>query len=203
MLRYLVLVVGLLLVPSLARADKAGPGTTVVKTANDTISGLLKMKAPPAGSQEEKDLAAKVTTSVRGFLDIDELGKRAMADNWAKLTKDQQKQFQDVLRELIEANYVKGLRANVAYQVEYTGESVDKDGNTLVTTKVKAERKGKPFAIEVDYVLVKEGATLKAFDVKTDGVGLVENYRVMFDKIMTRDKFEGLIKRMQDKKSKI
>ena len=125
-----------------------------------------------------------------------------MADNWAKLTKDQQKQFLDVLRDLIEANYVKGLRSNVAYDVEYTGESTNKDGNLVVTTKVKAERKGKPFSIEVDYVLVKEGAAWKAFDVVTDGVGLVENYRVMFNKIIARDKFEGLIKRMQDKKAK-
>ena len=41
--------------------------------------GLLKQKVA-AGSKEEKDLAAKVTTSVRGFLDIDQLGKRAMVD---------------------------------------------------------------------------------------------------------------------------
>src|SRR6185503_20596667 len=51
-------------------AAKAGPGTQAVKTANETIAALLKQKVAP-GSKEEKDLAAKVTTSVRGFLDID------------------------------------------------------------------------------------------------------------------------------------
>src|SRR4051812_37983911 len=67
-----------------APAAKSGPGTQVVKSANDTIAALLKEKVA-AGSKAEKDLAAKVTTSVRGFLDIDQLGKRAMVDNWAKL----------------------------------------------------------------------------------------------------------------------
>src|SRR5256885_2012425 len=65
-------------------AGKAGPGTQAVRSANETIGGLLKQKAAP-GSKEEKELAAKVTTSVRGFLDIDQLGKRAMVDNWQKL----------------------------------------------------------------------------------------------------------------------
>src|SRR4051794_13704834 len=84
-----------------AMTAKAGPGTTIVKQANDKISALLKQK-PAAGSKEEKDLAAKVTTSVRDFLDIDELGKRAMADQWGKLTPEQQDTFLKTLRSLIE-----------------------------------------------------------------------------------------------------
>lgn len=183
-----------------APAGKAGPGTQAVKTANDTIAGLLKQKVAP-GSKDEKDLAAKVTTSVRGFLDIDQLGKRAMVDNWPKLNKTQQDQFLGLLRELIEDNYVRGLRANLEYQVDYTGEATDKDGNTTVTTKVNTKRKGRPYVISVDYVLIKDGDKLRAWDVKTDGVGLVENYRTMFDKIMDKDGFDGLIGKMKKKQT--
>ncbi len=183
-----------------APAVKAGPGTTVVKQANDTISTLLKQKVAP-GSKEEKDLAAKVTNSVRGFLDIDQLGKRAMVDQWSKLSKEQQQQFLTVLRELIEANYIKGLRANLSYTVEYVGESADKDGNTVVTTNVKTQRKGRPYSIEVAYVLVKDGDKLRAFDVKTDGVGLIENYRTMFNKVIAKDGFAGLLDKMKKKQA--
>jgi ABC-type transporter MlaC component len=183
-----------------APAAKSGPGTQVVRTANDTIAALIKQKAAP-GSKEEKDLAAKVTTSVRGFLDIDQLGKRAMVDNWSKLSKPQQDQFLALLRALIEDNYVRALRANLEYQVEYTSESTDKDGNVIVTTKINTKRKGRPYTIAIDYVLVKEGDKLRAWDVKTDGVGLVENYRAMFDKIISKDGFDGLIARMKKKQS--
>jgi len=181
-------------------AAKAGAGTQAVKAANDTIAALLKQKAPP-GSKEEKELAAKVTTSVRGFLDIDQLGKRAMVDNWQKLSRPQQDQFLALLRSLIEDNYVRGLRANLDYQVDYTGESTDKDGNVIVTTKINTKRRGRPYAIAVDYVLVKDGDKLRAWDVRTDGVGLVENYRTMFDKIIEKDGFEGLIAKMKKKQS--
>ena len=183
-----------------AAAAKSGPGTQVVKSANDTIAGLLKQKVA-AGSKEEKELATKVTTSVRSFLDIDQLGKRAMVDNWAKLSKPQQDQFLALLRALIEDNYIRGLRANVEYQTDYSGESTDKDGNVVVTTKINTKRRGRPYTIEVDYVLIKDGGTLRAWDIKTDGVGLVENYRSMFDKIMDKDGFDGLLAKMKKKQA--
>ena len=188
--------------PAAPAPAKAGPGTTSVKLANDTIANLLKQKAAP-GSAQEKALAAKVTSSVRGFLDIDELGKRAMVDNWSKLTPAQQTQFLTVLRELIEANYVAGLRANLNYTVDYTGESTDAQGNTVVTTKINTVRKGRPFQIEVDYVLVKQGDKLRAFDVVTDKVGLVDNYRTMFNKIIAKGGFDDLIKKMKDKQTQL
>lgn len=186
--------------PAPAQPAKLAAGTQAVRTANETIASLLKQKVA-AGSKEEKDLAAKVTTSVRGFLDINQLGKRAMVDNWAKLSRPQQDQFLGLLRELIEDNYVRGLRANLDYQVEYAGESTDNDGNVIVATKINTKRKGRPYTIAVDYVLVKDGDKLRAWDVKTDGVGLVENYRTMFDKIIERDGFEGLIAKMKKKQS--
>lgn len=186
--------------PSAKAGAALGPGTTTVKQANETISALLKQKAAP-GSDKEKELATKVMTSVRGFLDIDQLGERAMVDNWGKLTKDQRVQFQTLLRSLIEENYVRGLRANLSYQVEYVSESADKDKNIIVETKIKTQRKGRPYTIAVDYVLVKDGDKLRAWDVRTDGVGLVENYRTMFNKIIAKDGFDGLIAKMKKKQT--
>ena len=92
---------------------------------------------------------------------------------------------------------MKGLRSNLEYTTDYTGESTDKDGNTIVTTQINTKRKGRPYSIEVDYVLVKN----RAWDVKTDGVGLVENYRTQFNKIIEREGFAGLIAKMKKKQS--
>jgi phospholipid transport system substrate-binding protein len=138
---------------------------------------------------------------VRDFLDIDELGKRAMADQWAKLTAAQQQEFLSTLRALIEDNYVRGLRSNLTYTVDYTGESTDKAGNTVVTTTINTKRKNRTLKISVDYVLKKQGDKLKAYDVKTDGVGLVENYKTQFNKIIEKEGFTGLIARMKKKQS--
>ncbi len=197
MKKLVTLLILLFAVPAFAQ-QKTGPGTQVVKSANEKIAALLKQKAAP-GSKEEKDLAAKVTSSVRDFLDIDELGKRALSNQWTKLTPAQQTEFLTTLRSLIEDNYVRGLRANLEYSVDYTGETTDKDGNVIVTTTINTKRHNRPYKIEVDYVLKKEGDKLKAWDVKTDGVGLVENYQTQFDKIIEHDGFAGLIAKMKKK----
>ena len=183
-----------------ASSSNEGPGTHAVKTANDTISGLLAKKVE-AGSDEEKQLAAKVTTSVRSFLDVDELGARAMADHWSELTKEQKKQFLELLRGLIEDNYVKGLRQNLSYKVEYKGETAQDDGTHLVKTEIKTQRHGHPYTVKVDYVVVEKDGTWRAFDILTDGVGLVENYRAMFNKIIDKDGFDGLIAKMKKKRA--
>src|SRR5438105_5528227 len=92
-MRLLVTLLLCIALPVLAETAKQGPGTAVVKQAQDTIGALLKQKVTP-GSPEEKALAAKITQSVRDFLDVDELGKAAMVDHWGKLTKQQQDDFQ-------------------------------------------------------------------------------------------------------------
>lgn len=189
----------LVAVPSMARAAD-GPGTKAVKSANDTIAALLKQKAAP-GSEAEKKAAAKVTESVRGFLDIDELGRRALGDHWATLSESQKTEFLAVLRGLIEDNYIKGLRANLQYQIAYKGETPNPDKTVLVKTEITAKKKGRPIKIAVDYILVDGGGKLRAFDIKTDGVGLVENYRAQFDKIIKKDGFEGLLTKMKKKRA--
>jgi phospholipid transport system substrate-binding protein len=188
--------------PPAPAPTKDGPGTALVRQTNTTIANLLKKKVAP-GSKEEKDLAKQVTTDVRSLLDIDQLGKRAMVDQWAKLSKAQQEQFLATLRELIEENYIRGLRSNLEYTVDYTGEAPDKDGNVVVTTKVNAQRKGRPYSIAVEYVLIKDGDKLRAFDIKTDGVGLVENYRTSFNKMIEKDGFDGLIAKMKKKMAEL
>lgn len=186
-------------VPAAAHAAD-GPGTKAVKAANESISAQLKTKATP-GSDAEKKAAAKVTESVRGFLDIDELARRALADHWAKLTKAQQDEYLAVLRGLIEDNYIKGLRANLEYTVAYKGESKNADKTVLVQTEVTSKRRGRPIKIAVDYVLVESGGKLRCFDIKTDGVGLVENYRAQFNKIIAKDGFNGLLAKMKKKRA--
>ncbi len=198
----LALVVAIALRPGVAAAAD-GPGTKAVRAANQTIGALLRAKAKP-GSDEEKRAAAAVTTAVRDFLDIDELGQRALGDHWKTLTTAQQTEYLALLRGLIEDSYVKGLRANLEYTVAYLGEAPGDGGAIVVKTTVTAKKKGRPVTIAVDYVVTATGKgktkTLRCYDVRTDGIGLVENYRLQFAKIIKKDGIDGLIARMKKKR---
>ncbi len=179
-------------------ADDEGPATRSVRLANETIAKLLSSKVK-ANSAAEKRLAHRVTTSVRDLLDIDALGQHALTDHWSTLTADQRSEFLGLLRGLIEDSYVRGLRAQINYKILYIGEA-NKGDVILVRTKIKSRRRGRPYTISVDYRIRKDGNRLRAFDVVTDGVGLVENYRAQFNKIIAKEGFEGLLARMKRKR---
>ena len=184
----------LLAAPAAAHAA-AGPGSQAVRRANDTVRDLLRQEAQP-GSARERELASRVTREVRGFLDVEELGRAALSDHWSGLDPARRARYTELLRALIERNYIEGLRANLQYEVDYAGERAEGDG-LRVTTEVKARRRGRPHSIAVEYLLRRDGAAWRAVDVVTDGVGLVENYRAQFNRIIAREGFDGLLARME------
>jgi phospholipid transport system substrate-binding protein len=174
-----------------------GPGTETVRKANESVSELIKREAAP-GSEEEKKLVAEITAKLKGFLDIDQLGQRALADHWGKLSAAQKKQYLEVLGQLVEANYIKALRGNKQYEVKYVKEE-PQGSDVRVYTELVLKKPERTDTISVDYVLRKDKDSWRAFDLVTDGVGLVENYRGQFNKIMAKEGFDGLIARMKKK----
>jgi phospholipid transport system substrate-binding protein len=175
-----------------------GAATASVRKANQTLGELLRKKAEP-GSAEEKALTKEVTSRLSTFLDVDELGRRALKDHWAKLTEEQKKEFSKLLRELVEANYLKALRSQLEYSVAYVGESA-KDSAVSVATEVRSSKNGRKQTMSIDYVLHENSNAWRVFDLVTDGVGLVENYRSQFNKVIAKEGVAGLLDRMRKKK---
>jgi phospholipid transport system substrate-binding protein len=179
-----------------ARAE--GAATASVRKANQTLSDLLRKKAAP-GSAEEKALTKEVTNKLSSFLDVDELGRRALKDHWSKLSDEQKKEFSKLLRELVEANYLKALRSQLEYEVRYVGEA-PKDSGVSVATEVRSTKSARKQMMSIDYVLHENASAWRVFDLVTDGVGLVENYRSQFNKIIAKEGVTGLLDRMRKKK---
>lgn len=197
-----LIVIGSIGLGAAAAAEaKRGPATRSVERANETVRGLLRKKAV-AGSVAEKQLAKQLTTQVRSFLDIDELGRRALSRHWDKLAPTQRSEYLTLLRSLIEKNYIKGLRSNLSYKVEYIGETA-KGKHKVVTTQIKTRRRGRPYTVAIDYLVHQDQGAWRAYDIITDGVGLVENYRAQFNRIIARKGFDDLLTRMRKKLAKL
>lgn len=180
-----------------------GKALAAVKVANVTIAKQLKQKPAP-GSAEETKLAAAVTETVRGFIDLDILATRAIPESqWAAAKDSQRKEYLTVLRALLEDNYVRGMRSNLDFTVEYVGEvapATERTSGVIVQTVIKAKRKGRPYSVKVDYTVEANSAGgVYVVDIATDGVGLVANYRSQFTKIIAKDGFDGLIAKMKKK----
>src|ERR1700755_1668577 len=104
----------------------AAPGSTplsTLKSKNGEVEKVLRQKVDK-NTPAEKKQKDEIKSLAANLLDYDELGKRSLAQHWTKRNPAQQKEFIATLRELIERNYVKQLRSNLDYQVQYKGEQV-------------------------------------------------------------------------------
>jgi phospholipid transport system substrate-binding protein len=180
-------------------AQAEGPGVNAVRRANERVSALLKQQTQP-GSAAEKRRAQEITEQLAGFLDVAELGERALVDHWGKLEQKQKKEYLTLLRALVEANYIKVFRNNVDYDIRYLKEEAEGVNRRVYTELVVNKPEGKQ-TIGVDYVLRPDGQGWRAFDIVTDGVGMIENYRSQFNKIIAKEGVKGLLERMRKKKA--
>jgi phospholipid transport system substrate-binding protein len=171
----------------------APSATEAIRGANGRVRELLGQKggAPPE----------KITHELRDLFDIGDLAKRALVDHWGEMSPAQRTALVDTLRQIVERNYVAQLRSNLSYDIVYSGEEAQ-GGDVLVKTVIKAERAGRPVEIPVDYVLHPEASGWRAYDVITDEVSILKNYRSQFNRIIAKDGVDGLIRRMKTKLDK-
>jgi len=181
-------------------AQGAPSATDAIRAANSRVRELLSAKTDP-GSDADRRAASKITAELRGLFDIGDLAKRALADHWDKMTPGQRTSLVDTLRLIVERNYIAQLRSNLSYEIDYTGEE-PQGKDVLVKTVVKATRSGRPVEIPVDYVLRSEASGWRAYDVITDDVSILKNYRAQFNRIIGKEGVDGLIKRMKAKLDK-
>ncbi|MCU1279409.1 MAG: Toluene tolerance precursor [bacterium] len=177
-------------------APAAGPMATL-KQKNGEVDKLLRQKVEKGSPQETKQ-KEEIKQLAGGLLDYQELAQRALAAHWDKLTPAQRNEFVSTLRELIERNYVKQLRSNLDYQVQYRNEE-NAGAEATVTTVVKVKSPGKSTDAEIIYKMKKDPDGWRVWDVITDEVSLVRGYRTQFNKIITEQSYDALLKKMKSK----
>lgn len=192
--------VSLSLLPAVAAAAPStvgmGPRATLQKLNGD-VDKLLRAKTV-AGSDEEQRVKNDIKQRASELLDYGELCKRALGEHWAKMPEKQRDEFVATLRDLIERNYVKQLRTNLDYDVKYGDEEVTKEEAKVVTT-LKLQTKGKSTTATIEYRLVQHDNRWMVYDVITDELSLVRNYRSTFLRIIGSSGYDGLLNKMKTK----
>ncbi len=194
--------------PSLAESDsddKDVPTTTPpaassplaeLKKSNDQLDKLLKKKYP-TWSPEGEAQKASVRKLVGGFLDYRELAHRSLAKHWETLQPTQRREFVGTLRELVERSYLKQVSGDPNYNIKYDREDKT-DAEATVEATLTTMARGKKVKIALVYKLIHKDHWL-VYDVVTDEQSMLENYRAEFNKIINKDGFDALMKRMKKK----
>lgn len=178
----------------LSAAQAQGDPVAFLKAQDREVRGLLRDKLDSNAKQEAR--AEKLGKALSTLLDFEELARRSMHNHWETLQPEQRERFTALLRKLVERSYEKNLEATLDFEVAYQ-QAARKDDGWIVGTTARSRKNRRAPEVTIDYAMAQRGGHWKVFDVVTDGVSLVHNYRRQFDRIIKRQGFEALIEKMQ------
>ena len=166
----------------------------VTEDVKDTIDKVIKI----VGREDLKDNKEARRQALREVIDqrfnYHQMVRRSLAKNWRDRSDREKREFTGLFKKLLENSYASKLESYSDETINYTDEVI-KGKYALVKTEVVR----KANTISVDYKLINGDGVWKIYDFVIEGVSMVRNYRSQFSKIIRKDSYEALVRRLTDK----
>lgn len=179
-------------------------GFSAPALANEGAEAALKAKQSELTAQLKKGKAAdgkKMDQIFDELLDYDALAKDSLGSHWDERSDAEKKEFQDVLKRLVKNAYRKNLKKTLDYEVTYEGVNEAKKG-VLVKTVAKNKSNARQEPVHIDYAMHKLDGRWVVGNIVTEGASLVGNYRSQFGRVIKKNGFAELMRRMKKKADK-
>jgi phospholipid transport system substrate-binding protein len=131
-------------------------------------------------------------------MDMDEMGKRSLGRHWKDLSGTQRKEYLAEFTAYVEAFYRKQVFESVEFinsvDIRYLKERVD-GAYAEVDIQIIAQND----KISIIFKLSLNDNRWQAYDVIVENISTVSNLRAQFDRIIEKEKFKGLLRRLREK----
>jgi phospholipid transport system substrate-binding protein len=173
---------------------------TAKETVETGVNNVLKTLGDPAFKAKPKDVKIEEIGNIIGeVFDFTELSKRTLGKEWRKLNAEQQKEFTELFRKLLQGVYADRLLAYTDQKVVFDKEKMLKQGRAEVQSYIVLSDGRK---VPIFYRLTDKSGQWKVYDLIIEGVSMVKNYRTQFREIIAKDSPEKLLEILRDKVSK-
>jgi len=182
-----------LLAPTALRAEE---GTDVpLKILKENTEKIRELVLKSKTEQEMQD-------NVKDLMDVlvnfEEFGERSLGRKWKTLSEEQRKIYLVQFKALLQRTYLRRFKPGKEFTVKYRSETrfnKKNDRGEIQTTIISGDVEA-----DVDYRFHDAGGW-RVYDMVVDEVSIMRNYRKSFLRILKRDGFEALIKKMKNKSS--
>lgn len=154
------------------------------------VLGDKKLK----GDEHRTERREKIMSLIKHGFDFREMSKRVLGKTWHDIKEKEQDNFTSLMTKLLENVYIGKLEGYSGQTLEFAAETVKED-RAQVT--VLLENDGAK--IPLHYIMRKTAVRWMVYDINIEGVSLVRNYQEQFKAILRKDKYEGLIKILEEK----
>lgn len=193
MLQRIILTLTALLV--LVSAAWATPTEQVKKTVDDVVKIVSDKELKKHDAKRRQALKKAIAV----IFDYQEMAQRSLGKHWKDRTAAEKKQFTELFATLLENSYGGKIESYNNEKIIYIKETVDGDSAVVKSKVVTAARD----EFTLDYHMLKHDASWMVYDVVIEGVSLVSNYRSQFNKIITANGYDKLVKKLQSKKDEL
>ena len=178
-----------------ARAADIAPPDVLARSVTDEVLKIIRADQElQAGNQ--KKVVELIENKVAPHFEFASMARLAMGRNWSQANGEQKKALTQEFRMLLMRTYATAFTQYRDQSVEYRPLKLASD-ETDVVVKSLIKTSGQPIA--VDYRMEKTDRGWKVYDVKIEGISLVENYRSTFNSEVQRHGIDGLIKSLADR----
>lgn len=186
-------------------AGQCFAGTSPMDRLKGGIQDVIDILNDPqykGNSSQKEEMVSKVRETIKNFFNFDELSKRAIGRQWLQFTPEERTHFTALFTELLEQTYLEKIKDYSGEKIVFDKETIIKGKYAQVDTRLVTTEKDVP----VFYRLKLVDGEWDVYDVKIEGISLVNNYRTQFSGILdttTDKKFAEskaeLFKRMEQK----
>ena len=194
MIKLMTTIVLVLLLPLVSYAG------VPMDTVKNGVDKVLSVAGDPAlkGEAAKQAKEEKIRAIIGEFFDFTVLSRLTLGKNWKKFKPDQQKEFVELYRTLLENVYLGRI-------LEYSDEKVVFPKETMLSKK-KAEVQSKIITgdkeIPINYRMVLRNNEWKVYDVIIEGISMVKNYRSQFKQLLAKGSPADVLKTLREKVNK-
>ncbi|HSN39288.1 MAG TPA: ABC transporter substrate-binding protein [Burkholderiales bacterium] len=176
-------------------AEMMAPDALAKSVTDDVLAVVRADKDIQSGNR--KKVLDLVEAKVLPHFNFTRMAQLAMGKNWRQASAGQQKALADEFRILLVHTYTAAFTQYRNQTIEYRPLRLAPDDADVVVKSLIKQPGGQPVA--VDYGMEKTDRGWKVYNVKIEGVSLVENYRNTFNAEVQRNGIDGLIKSLAEK----
>ncbi|MBI4196077.1 MAG: ABC transporter substrate-binding protein [Betaproteobacteria bacterium] len=179
----------------LGAADFPAP-YALAKNVTDEVLAIVRADKDIQSGNQRKVLEL-VESKVAPHFNFARMTQLAMGRNWRQASAEQQKRLVGEFRALLIRTYTSAFTQYRNQTVEYRPLRMAPTDTDVVVQSLIRQPNGRPVA--VDYGMEKTDRGWKVYNVKVEGISLVENYRNTFNTEIQKSGMDGLIKVLSEK----
>ena len=179
------------MVPIQLHADSA---LDTMKSRINQVLAVLRDPALKSDSAKEQKIK-RLRQIFDSTFDYVELSRATLSRNWDKLKPDQQKEFMQLYKALLEKVYLDTILSYKDQEVVFGKERALGENRVEVDTKLISGST----EIPINFRVISKSGEWWVYDFVIENISVVSNYRSQFSRILTKESPESMLESLRKK----